>query len=1165
MSLRFILGRAGSGKSSYCLNEIRKSLFSQPEGRPIIYLVPDQMTFQSEYELAKTPGLEGMMRAQVFSFSRLAWKVLGEVGGITRLHISRVGVNMMLRKIIESKKQELKVFKKASDQNGFYDVMESMITEFKRYCVNADHLEYNAQTLMSFNSGEDRSVLQDKLTDLSLIYGELEKALIYKYVDSEDYLRLLSKKMVYSEYMKEAELYIDGFHQFTPQELEVLRMLMKHAGRVNVSLTLDAVQGLDNPHELDLFYTPKKTYSMIKGIAQEDGVFVEEPEILSASPRFTDNAAIAHLERQYDRRPAMSLQDANGIVIQSAVNRRAEVDGAAREILRLVRDEDYRFRDIAISIRNMNDYQDLIETVFEEYEIPVFLDQKKPMLHHPLIELIRSSLEAVTSNWRYESVFRAVKTDLLYPIDTDVSWRDLRQEMDELENYVLAYGIQGYRWTENKPWKVQRFQALEEQEFVQTDEEKKKQERLNEVRHMIVSPLSRLHHDLKESKSVRDYCEVLYLYLERLHVPFKLERLSNRAQEAGKLRVAREHDQVWDAVVELLDEMVEMTGEENLKLDLWIKMLETGLESMKFALVPPALDQVLAGTMDRSRYSGVKCHFILGVNDGILPAKPADDGILSEDERDLLEKNGMTLAPGSRRQLLDEQFLIYLSLANATDKLYVSYPLADEEGKNLLPSMVINRLKSLFPALKEDFIQNDPEAGSDLDYIHHPQKAISYLNTQLREWKKGYPISPVWWDVYNWTTVYPKWKRLGETVLGSLFYLNQEKKLSRSVSKELYGDEITASVSRMELHQSCPFSQFLSYGLKLQERKLYKLEAPDIGQLFHAALKNMDDFLGMNQMSWRDLSMKDCYRIAGDMVDSLALKLQSQILLSTNRHLYLKSKLKDIVGRASHILSEHARASGFSPVGLELGFGKKQPLPPLKYTLPNGASMEIIGRIDRVDSAEGTGGLMLRIIDYKSSSTGLSLSEVYYGIALQMLTYLDVAVSHSKQWLGKEAHPAGVLYFHIHNPIVSNKKLLTLEEVQQELYKKFKMKGLVLADTETVQLMDTDFEKKSDIIPVSLTSKGFHPTHSSVATEEEFSTMTKYVRKVIKNVGTDITEGVIDIAPYQMKTKMPCTFCSYKSVCQFDQSLDENQYRVLKPESDEKILEKMAMEGGDGE
>ncbi|WP_026676171.1 helicase-exonuclease AddAB subunit AddB [Fictibacillus gelatini] len=1160
MSLRLFLGRSGSGKTFRCLEEIRANLREDANGSPIVYLVPDQATFQSEYALIQTPDLGGMIRAQVFSFSRLAWRVLGETGGMTRIHISSIGIHMMLRKIIELRKNELKLYKKASEQNGFYEQLETMITEFKRYCIHADQLESHADTLLSFSDQNGgNAVLKDKLHDLGLIYGALEETLIEKYIDSEDYLRLLAEKIPHSAYIKDCEIYIDGFHSFTPQELEVLRMLLRHARKVTMALTTND-EAAYQPHELDLFYTTKKTLLEVQKLAEEEGVMIEAPEMFREMPRFRRNPAIAHIERHYDTRPEVIYENPEGIFILAAVNARAEVEGIAREILHLVREEKYRYRDIAISIRNMAGYQDIIETVFEEYGIPVFLDQKKSMLHHPLIEFIRSSLDIVSKNWRYESVFRAVKTDLLYP-ESETPLAQLRFEMDELENYVLAYGIQGKRWTERKPWKVHRFQAFAENEFVQTDSEKKKQERLNELRYMIVSPLSRLERDLKKGKSVREYCEALYLFLEELHIPEKLEQLQRRSEEAGKLQAAREHRQVWDAVIGLLDEMVELTGGETMPLELWIKVLDTGLESLKFALVPPALDQVLVGTIGLSRFSNIKCHFIPGVNDGLLPAKPKEDGILAEEERELLERNGLTLAPSSRRQLLDEQFLIYMSLTNAEEKLYLSYPLADEEGKTMSPSIVIERVKALFPSLKERFIQNEPEYGADLTFIQHPGKSLSYLNGQLREWKKGYAISTVWWDVYNWAAKRKEWKQLGEKVIGGLFYQNKERRLPSGLTKELYGEQITASISRMELFRSCPFSQFLSYGLKLEERKLYRLEAPDIGQLFHAALKEMNDHLTSLNMSWKDLSAKDCYRMAGDMVERLAPKLQSEILLSSHRHLYLKRKLKDVVGRASHVLSEHAKASGFAPIGLELGFGKRQPLPPLVYQLPNGTTMEIIGRIDRVDAAESSSGLMLRIIDYKSSTTGLNLSEVYYGIALQMLTYLDVVVSHSEKWLGKKAIPAGVLYFHIHNPFIGAKKLLSLEELEHEIYKDFKMKGLVLADTETVQLMDNRMEKKSDIIPVELTSKGFHKTRSQVATAEQFRVLTNYVRKLTKEIGTEITDGKIDISPYQLGKKMPCTFCSYRSVCQFDQSLEENEVRLLKADHAEAIIAKMAGEG----
>ncbi len=1164
MSLQFILGRSGCGKSHSVFKEIQRELTERPSGNPIIYLVPDQMTFQSEYKLASTPELSGMMRAQVFSFSRLAWRILGETGGLTRMHITSTGIRMMLRKIVEHKKEDLKIFRKASEQSGFYELLELMTTELKRYCVSAEDLSWNAETLLSLGQKENnKKVLQDKLSDLSVISSSLDEALIGKYVDSEDYLRLLQAKIPLSESINESEIYIDGFHSFTPQELEVIAGLLAHAKKVTIALTVDeSFTTGSEPHELDLFYMTKKTAQTLTAQAKELGVFVEEPIYLHEKPKF-NSSAIAHIEEQYDRRPAIPSSKHEGVGVAAAVNVRSEVEGAARKIAELVRDHGYRYRDIAVTVRNAGSYQTLIETVFTDYEIPVFLDQKKSMLHHPLIELIRSSLDIVLKNWRYEAVFRAVKTDMLYPLDEiRKTTSEMRRCMDELENYVLALGIQGRRWTDPKPWKYKRFRGFEAEDFGKTTRDDEKEQLINDMRDMIVSPLSRLSKNLSNSKSIIQYCKSLYQYLEDLNVPMKLERLRLHAESAGKLRSASEHGQVWNAVLGLLDEMVELTGEEELSKETWMQMLETGLESLKFALVPPSLDQVLVGTMERSRFTDVKVNFVLGVNDGIIPLKPKDDGLLSEDEREALDRNGVVLAPTARRKLLDEQFMIYLALTNASDHLFVSYALADEEGKTMQPSMVIQRLHDLFPDLKEELYQNEPALQNDLDFVQHPIKSVSFLSTQLREWKKGYPISSVWWDVYNWVVRDKDYDFYAKRALSSLFYFNREAPLSSSVSRDLYGDKILTSISRMELFQSCPFSQFMSYGLKLKERQMYRLEAPDIGQLFHAALKQMNDSLQQRSVAWSDLSKGDCYRLAGDIVELLAPQLQHEILLSSNRHLYIKKKLKEVVGKASHILSQHAKASGFTPAGLELAFASGATLPPLTYKLPNGTTMEVIGRIDRVDTAKSSKGLLMRVIDYKSSSTGLNLAELYHGIALQMLTYLDVAVTHSESWLGEKSVPAGVLYFHVHNPLLSQKKLLSVEEIEKEVLKKFKMKGLVLAEEEAVQLMDSTMDKRSSIIPVALTQKGFHKSHSSIASSEQFNTMRNHARKMAVTSGEGITNGVIDISPYEMKKKTPCTFCSYKPVCQFDQTLEENQYRQLRSEKDDVILEKMHQEGG---
>ena len=410
MSLQFILGRAGSGKTTFCLDNIREKLIDEPNGTPLLYLVPDQMTFQGEYALIQSAQVKGMIRAQAFSFSRLAYRVLQEVGGISRYHLNRVGVTMILRKIIEKRKNELKVFQRSSEQSGFFEHLEQMVTELKRYTLTPEQiLRFSEEKL------QESPLLLDKLHDLHLIFAEFEQALLGKYVDSEDYLQLLAERIPQSSFLKEAEIWVDGFYQFTPQELEVMQVLIKHCKKVHVALTLNQPYDAALPHALDLFYFPAKTYQQLIGLAEEGGIHVEKPHLLgektSSSPiRFQQQPSLAHLEAHYASRPVHAFSGPTAITLSSAVNRRAEVEGVARRILEQVRDGGYRWKDIAIQVRDLNLYHDLLETVFHDYQIPVFLDQKRSMLHHPLIEFLRSSLDVILKNWKYEAIFRCLKT-----------------------------------------------------------------------------------------------------------------------------------------------------------------------------------------------------------------------------------------------------------------------------------------------------------------------------------------------------------------------------------------------------------------------------------------------------------------------------------------------------------------------------------------------------------------------------------------------------------------------------------------------------------------------------------------------------------------------------------------------------------------------------------
>lgn len=781
-----------------------------------------------------------------------------------------------------------------------------------------------------------------------------------------------------------------------------------------------------------------------------------------------------------------------------------------------------------------------------------------------MVEFVRSALDVVRRRWRFEDVFRCVKTELLLPLDGSIT----REDMDALENYVLACGIQGYRWTDGRSWKGIPSLSLEggrqmDEELLAT---------MERCRASITGPLFAFEKRIQKSKSGLELCTAVYKLLDETDVARKLEKLSVGSMEKGQPEKAREHSQLWGAVLDLLDQIVEMMGNERLEFDVFTGVLETGLAELKMGLVPPALDQVLVGNMDRTRPTGVKYAFLLGFNEGVVPAQFKEDGILSEGERSVLENAGMELAPGASRKLLDERFLIYNALTTGSRKLWISYATADDEGKALLPSEVIRHLHRMFPRVQEHSLAALPPVGLPeevrnsihLGYIGHPEQSLRALIMQLRQWRQGTEIPELWWDVYNWFAADDIRSLELKRLLSSLFYRNVGTKLKRGTSLRLYGGStLRGSVSRMEKFVACSFSHFASYGLRLKERQLYKLQAPDIGQLFHAALSDMAVRLKEEGRGWGSLSPEECRREASETVERLSPMLQGEILMSSKRYGYISRKLKNIVGRASVILGEHARRGSFEPVGLELDFGPDKELPPLRITLPNGCVMEVVGRIDRVDMARGENGILLRVIDYKSSQKDLKLHEVYYGLSLQMLTYLDVLLTYSEQWLGQPALPAGTLYFHVHDPLLTSSNGMNKEQAEQELLKRFKMKGLLTADREVVSLMDTTLDKGySSIVPVAVKADGSFYSSASVATPEQWGHLLSSVRGTISDIGTRITEGDVAIEPYRIGQETACTFCSFRPVCQFDEAVEGNGYNNLSKPGKDVIWDLLSRKGG---
>ncbi|WP_151735901.1 helicase-exonuclease AddAB subunit AddB [Paenibacillus tengchongensis] len=1171
MTVHFMLGRSGSGKTTRIWETVSAQLEQEPFGTPVILLVPEQGSFGAERGLLESGRVKGSLRAQTLSFSRLAYRVKQETGGSGSLPISEEGKKMLLYKIIKRRKDELKLFGASSDRPGFVEQLSSLHTELKRCCLGASELEERLADIGDAAGGSP--ILSGKLDDLRLVFGDLEQEMSQLYIDEEDRLAELAEHLADSAYIRGAEIWVDGFHGFTNQEYTVLRGLMLHASKVTVALTLDRIYPAGaQPHELELFHPTAVTYIKLRGMAEELGLEVWD-ELLSppVPPRFTDSPALAHLERGFARRVRWSGESepvSAAIAVSAAASRRTEVESALGEMLRLAREDGARFTEMAVFMRNIADYEPLVAPLFEEYGVPFFLDQKAEELHHPLAEFIRSALDVVRRRWRYEDVFRCVKTELLLPEDSGLT----RGDMDALENYVLACGIHGYRWTDGKPWKGIPSLSLESSPAV----DGAMLERMERCRTAITDVLLPFEKRVKKSKTALELCTAVYLLLQECGAAGKLEQLSKAALEQGQPERAREHTQLWGAVLNLLDQIAEMMGPENMEFTMFTGVLETGLAELKLGLVPPALDQVLVGTMDRTRVSGVKYAFLLGFNEGVVPAQFKEDGILNEGERLALEQAGMELAPGASRRMLDERFLIYNALTTASRRLWISYAAADEEGKPLLPSEIIRHLQGMFTeALAVRQVTGFPSAvlpgeeakgeAQHLGFIGAPEQTLRMLMLQLRQWRQGTEIPGVWWDVYNWFVRDSEQSGRLKRQLQSLFYRNEGKPLKRETSLRLYGGTtLRGSVSRMEKFVSCAFSHFASYGLRLKERQLYKLQAPDIGQLFHAALSDMAKRLQEQGRGWGSMTEEECRREAGETVDRLSPLLQGEILMSSKRYGYIKRKLKNIVSRASVILGEHARRGSFEPVGLELDFGPGQDLPPLRITLPNGCVMEVVGRIDRVDMAEGEQGVLLRVIDYKSSQQDLKLHEVYYGLALQMLTYLDVLLTYSEQWLGKPALPAGTLYFHVHDPLLSSPNGLNQEQARQELLKRFKMRGLLTADPGVVSLMDAGLEKgHSSIVPVALKSDGSFYSSASVATPEQWRQLLTAVRSNIRDIGTRITEGDVEIKPYRIQQETACTFCAFRPVCQFDESVEGNGFKLLDKPGKEAVWDLLSRKGGE--
>ncbi|HHW47665.1 MAG TPA: helicase-exonuclease AddAB subunit AddB [Clostridiaceae bacterium] len=1152
MSLRLIYGRAGSGKSRFCLDEI-KSRLNSGQDRPLVLLVPEQFSLQAERNLIKTLGAEGILKAEVLSFRRMAFRVFSEVGGFARPHINASGKCMLIFRIIDELKDNLRVFSRSASQRGFVNTLLETISEMKRYNVSPEILEEVC------NSAGENELLRYKLQEINLVYSEFERRLHQNYIDSDDDLTQLAVKLNSSRQFEGAEIWIDEFSGFTPQEYSVIEKLLKTAFRVSVCLCADCIPENPDIDRTDLFLPTKTTALKLLKIARKNNVKVEDsvklcrPDNAASCPtRFKNSRELCHLEEQLFSIPyKIYPEETSDISIFAAANMRSEVEDTARDIIRLCREKGMRFRDIAVVCRNLDAYEKQISTVFAQYGISCFIDAKRDISKHPLVLLITSAFEIFINNWSYESVFRYLKTGL-----TNID----RESVDIIENYVLACGIKGGKWTQEEPWTYRMSGDFTGRDL--TEYEQKNLSRVNEIREMIVKPLAGFRSKIKGRKKCIEICEALFDFLCSIDVPAKIEGRIEMLKQNGRLDLANEYSQVWNIIVEVLDQIVEVAGKEQMNLEQFKKMLEIGLSEYRIGLIPPALDQVLVGSVERSKSHEIKALYILGVNDGVFPSAQSGEGILSDREREALRSYGVELAQDSRTRAFEELYLVYTTLTNAGSYLRLSYPAADNEGKALRPSIIISRLRKIFPKIRESSdILSDDTGQDSLRLVSVPAPTFNELIGALRKQAEGFNVNPLWWDVYRWFVQDEEWKSRCSKAISGMFYSNRADALSPERAKKLYGNIINTSVSRLEQFASCPFSYYIRYGLKAKERKIYKLDTPDIGTFMHTVIDRFSQGLKAKKMSFRTLEKNWCVKEVSDIVDDMLAKAPGWILSSSGRYKFFAARMKRIITRSIWLISEHIKRGNFEPAGYEIVFGDGGDFPPIVVELPSGEKVYLTGRIDRVDVLSAEEGLYLRIVDYKSGGKSFKLSDVYNGLQIQLITYLDAMLSVESR-SGKPLLPGGIFYVKLDDPIIKGDRESDDEAIEEAIIKQLKMKGLLLADVKLVKEMDRQIEGDSSIIPARI-NKGDVLGRASAATLEQFGLLRKYVRRLLAKMGEEILNGEISIKPYKKKNTTACDYCRYLSICQFDTRISGNRYRLLRDLKDDEVWEMIRDEGSE--
>ena len=870
-----------------------------------------------------------------------------------------------------------------------------------------------------------------------------------------------------------------------------------------VTVTMD---DRENPyvykHPYQLFALGKHTVTSLIQIAAERKVSVEDPLCLYERPlyRFCDNSAMEFLERNIFRYSKECYKEKQGAVqVHVARNPREEAMKAAGRVRNLVRTKGYRYRDIGVIVSNMEVYGDDLGQAFDLYEIPVFMDHKRSILLNSFVEYIRSLLNMVKDNFSYESVFRFLRTNL-----SGFTYG----EVDELENYVIALGIRGYKkWQES--W-IRRPKYMEEENL----------EILNHNRVRLVEKVDTLVYVLRQrSKTVKDVTMALYEFMVREELQLKLQRQSEAFQEAGELALAKEYSQVYRILIELFDKFVELLGDEKVTMDEYLKLLDAGLEEARVGVIPPGIDQVVVGDMQRTRLKDMKALIFVGANDTFLPGALIRSGLLTERDRDKFATGKIHLSPGGKEKAYEQKFYLYMNLTKPSETLDIYYSKVSADGKSIRPSYLIQEMQRLFSGLEIE--DEEKQAFSAQEWT--PRLGMQKV---IRGFQDGNAMDQEWQELYSWYKRQPQWQYRVEELMKSGFYTRPADGLTKEVAKQLYGEHFQDSITRIERFSACAFAHFLTYGLRLRERQIYEFQPIDLGNVCHSALEYYSRKLKEEHLSWTEIEEEKRQEYIDDSVEHAISDYGNSVLYSSARNEYMIERMKRLLTRTIWALTKQLEAGDFVPVAYEMRFEN--------------------GKIDRVDLCKDKDKVYVKVLDYKTGSKAFDVVALYHGLQLQLMVYMDAAVKMTqKHYPDSEVIPAGVFYYRLNDPLVEKKVVGEEEEIWQKVLKELKVDGVMNLKDETLEHLDHCQAGESAVIPVKYNKNGSLSKNSKVASEQEFEVMMRHALGKVLKVHRKILSGEVAAFPYRRKQESGCDYCAYRHICGFDQKIPGYKYRDI--------------------